>query len=520
MTFGFHQIELLESIAPYHADPTMIFNQLCGKRTSTLLLETAAINEKQNLKSMMVIDSALRISALGKIVILKAITINGAELLTLLDKVLPKEVKICSFKNGRKLIFPNIISMTDEDTHLQSLSIFDCLRLLTKIVIQPEQSSTAMFLAGLFSYDLVSYFESIPILTKGPKCPDYCFYLAETLLILDHQKYTCKLQSSLFTNNRSEKIRLQQRIKKLKKQLYQELQPIYSQKINNLTIKSNKNDEEYNKIIQYIKKSIYKGEIFQAVPSRQFFLPCPSPLATYQTLKKNNPSPYMFFMQDEIFTLFGASPESSLKYNANNRQIEIYPIAGTRPRGKHHDGTLNIDLDNRIECEMRSNHKELAEHFMLVDLARNDLARVCEPGSRYVADLIKVDRYSFVMHLVSRVVGKLRTNLDALHAYRACMNMGTLSGAPKIRAMQLIAEVEGERRGSYGGAIGYLTGNGSLDTCIVIRSAYIEQGIATVQAGAGIVLDSIPQIEAEESRNKALAVLHAIINTHSYRENI
>ena len=139
----------------------------------------------------------------------------------------------------------------------------------------------------------------------------------------------------------------------------------------------------------------------------------------------------MFFMQDNDFTLFGASPESSLKYDATSRQIEIYPIAGTRPRGRRADGSLDRDLDSRIELEMRTDHKELSEHLMLVDLARNDLARICTPGSRYVADLTKVDRYSYVMHLVSRVVGELRHDLDALHAYRACMNMGTLSGAPE-----------------------------------------------------------------------------------------
>ncbi|QOI11031.1 anthranilate synthase component 1 [Blochmannia endosymbiont of Colobopsis nipponica] len=516
MTFVFHNIELIEETAQYHDDPTMIFHQLCGQRTSTLLLESSEINKKRNLESMMIIDTALRISASGSIVTIKAITNNGAALLLLLDMMLPTEVKIYPFKNGRKLIFPTITPITDEDTNLKSISIFDCLRLLTKIIKQPISTAKTIFLGGLFSYDLVSYFEPIPIQTKGPRCPDYCFYLAETLLIMDHQKNTSKIQISLFTNNSCEKIRLQQRIKKLKQQLCcKKFKPIPSKSRNNLTIKYNKNDAEYSEIIKNVQNKIREGEIFQAVPSRKFFLPCPSPLATYQTLKINNPSPYMFFMQDEIFTLFGASPESSLKYNSDNRQIEIYPIAGTRPRGRNNDGTLNIDLDNRIECEMRSDHKELAEHLMLVDLARNDLARVCEPGSRYITDLIKVDRYPFVMHLVSKVVGKLNANLDALHAYRACMNMGTLSGAPKVRAMQIIAEIEGERRGSYGGAIGYLTDNGTLDTCIVIRSAYIENGIATVQTGAGIVLDSIPQEEAEESRNKALSVLNAIIKTHT-----
>ncbi|CAI6375801.1 unnamed protein product [Macrosiphum euphorbiae] len=210
-------------------------------------------------------------------------------------------------------------------------------------------------------------------------------------------------------------------------------------------------DLQYSSIIKKLQKLIQKGEIFQVVPSRKFFLTLNNSLAAYQELKKSNPSPYMFFMQDESFILFGASPESSLKYDEKTRQIELYPIAGTRPRGRKKDGTLDLDLDSRIDLEMRTNHKELAEHLMLVDLARNDLARICEPGSRYVSDLVKVDKYSHVRHLVSKVVGKLRGRLDALHAYSACMNMGTLTGAPKVRAMQLIAEYEKECRGSYGG---------------------------------------------------------------------
>ena len=189
---------------------------------------------------------------------------------------------------------------------------------------------------------------------------------------------------------------------------------------------------------------------------------------------------------------------------------QIYPIAGTRPRGFNADGSLSPDLDSRIELDLRLDKKELAEHIMLVDLARNDIARVSQPGTRHVADLLKVDRYSHVMHLVSRVCGTLELELDALHAYQACMNMGTLSGAPKVKATSLIREVEGKRRGSYGGAVGYLTGDGDMDTCIVIRSAFVKNKQAQIQAGAGVVFDSDPQSEANETRQKAQAVISAI----------
>lgn len=513
-----YQIELLHAQAPYRPDPTAMFNQLCGARPATLLLESAEIDKKHDLESMMVVDSALRITALGQTVTLQALSANGAALLPLLDAALPQQVTVITHPYGRELTFPETEQAVDEDARLRSLSVFDCLRLLLTLVGQPPDAPKAMFVGGLFAYDLVAGFESLPPLRPGQRCPDYCFYLAETLLILDHQQQTCELQCSLFSANTAEKQRLQHRLEQLQHQLTQAPEPIPPQVIDTMTLTCSQSDVEYGQIVRRMQQAIREGEIFQVVPSRRFSLPCPSPLAAYHTLKKSNPSPYMFFMQDNEFTLFGASPESSLKYDPDSGQIEIYPIAGTRPRGRRADGTLDADLDSRIALEMHADHKELAEHLMLVDLARNDLARICEPGTRYVADLTKVDRYSFVMHLVSRVVGQLRADLDVLHAYRACMNMGTLSGAPKVRAMQLIAEAEGERRGSYGGAIGYFTAAGALDTCIVIRSAYVEDGIATVQAGAGVVLDSVPQAEADESRNKARAVLRAIATAHDAKE--
>ena len=250
------------------------------------------------------------------------------------------------------------------------------------------------------------------------------------------------------------------------------------------------------------------------VPSRSFSLPCPDPISAYQKLKETNPSPYMFYLKDSDFILFGASPESAIKFTQETQDVEIYPIAGTRRRGFNKDGTINKDLDGRLELELRLDKKETSEHLMLVDLARNDVARISEPGTRHVAELLQVDRYSHVMHLVSRVVGKLRSDLDALHAYQACMNMGTLVGAPKISASNLVRKVEKKRRGSYGGAVGYINGNGDMDSCIVIRSAFVKDGIAQAQAGAGVVYDSVPQLEADETRSKAAAVLNAVALAH------
>ncbi|MFC6592996.1 anthranilate synthase component 1 [Deinococcus lacus] len=269
-------------------------------------------------------------------------------------------------------------------------------------------------------------------------------------------------------------------------------------------------DSAFMAQVQRLKDHIQAGDIYQAVPSRRFSLPCPDALAAYAELKRLNPSPYLFYLDAGEFELFGASPESALKFTAQTRQAELYPIAGTRPRGRGPSGDISPEEDARQELELRLDRKELSEHLMLLDLARNDLARVAVPGTRRVARLLEVDRYSQVMHLVSEVVAELRPELDALDAYRACMNMGTLSGAPKLEATRLLRELEGERRGSYGGAVGYLAGNGDMDTCIVIRSGFVQGGICTVQAGAGVVRDSDPAAETAETAQKARAVLLAV----------
>ena len=444
-------LELLTCEGAYRDNPTALFHQLCGDRPATLLLESADIDSKDDLKSLLLVDSALRITALGDTVTIQALSGNGEALLTLLDNALPAGVENEQLPNCRVLRFPPVSPLLDEDARLCSLSVFDAFRLLQNLLNVPKEEREAMFFGGLFSYDLVAGFEDLPQLSAENNCPDFCFYLAETLMVIDHQKKSTRIQASLFAPNEEEKQRLTARLNELRQQLTEAAPPLPVVSVPHMRCECNQSDEEFGGVVRLLQKAIRAGEIFQVVPSRRFSLPCPSPLAAYYVLKKSNPSPYMFFMQDNDFTLFGASPESSLKYDATSRQIEIYPIAGTRPRGRRADGSLDRDL-------------------------------------------------------------------DALHAYRACMNMGTLSGAPKVRAMQLIAEAEGRRRGSYGGAVGYFTAHGDLDTCIVIRSALVENGIATVQAGAGVVLDSIPQSEADETRNKARAVLRAIATAHHAQE--
>ncbi|MFC0179928.1 anthranilate synthase component 1 [Thorsellia kenyensis] len=518
------RISTLKMAIPYHKDPTQVFELLCLDKQDSLLLESAEIDSKDNLKSIMIIDSALKITLISKNLCIEAKSKNALVMLDFIRKNYPKELNLLS-SSENKLNFeiPLQDQHLDEDTRIKSVSVFDIFRLIQTFDKVDINNPNAIFLGGLFAYDLIYQYESLPEVVNETNCPDLCFYLAETMMFIDHQTQQSHLQATLFSDSPAERNSLLNRLNILHSQLDQKI-PIFLKnkviiedfhKLNINNVNVNFDDSTYCDQVSSLKNNILAGDIFQVVPSRRFSLACPKPLSAYQVLKKQNPSPYMFYMQDETFTLFGASPESALKYDSKSRQIEIYPIAGTRPRGKNPDGSINFDLDSRLEYEVRNDKKELAEHTMLVDLARNDLSRVCEPGSRYVADLTKVDRYSVVMHLVSRVVGTLRKDLDVLHAYFACMNMGTLTGAPKVKAMSLIAQTEKTKRGSYGGAIGYLNHQGCFDTCIVIRSAYVENDIAHVQAGAGVVLNSVPQLEADESRAKASAVINAIIKAHS-----
>ncbi|WP_390903217.1 anthranilate synthase component 1 [Vibrio cortegadensis] len=516
------KIDVLHTSIPYAQDPTRLFHTLCENKTDSLLLESAEIDSKQNLKSLLLIDAAVRIVCHGHKVVFNALTDNGRNLIKHLARNIHQHISSQLEENALTIIYQDDNASDDltnnlcldEDSRLREASSFDALRLVQHSFNLENQDKHAIFIGGLFAYDLVASFEPLGNAKATNQCPDYVFYVAETLMIVDHQTESCSLQASLFESTQVEKCQLEQRLEQINHQCQSLANLPAAQTVECTDAVPSVSDEDFCQTVRDLKEFVVKGDVFQVVPSRHFTLPCPSPLAAYKALKESNPSPYMFYMQDELFTLFGASPESALKYETDTNQVEIYPIAGTRRRGKHANGSINFDLDSRIELELRTDKKENAEHMMLVDLARNDVARISAAGTRHVADLLKVDRYSHVMHLVSRVIGQLREDLDALHAYQACMNMGTLTGAPKIRAMQLIRDVEQARRGSYGGAVGYLTGEGDLDTCIVIRSAYVENGMAQVQAGAGVVFDSDPQAEADETRGKAQAVISAIQDAH------
>ncbi len=265
---------------------------------------------------------------------------------------------------------------------------------------------------------------------------------------------------------------------------------------------------EYERVVEICKEAIRDGEVFQVVPSQRFDLDCSaSPLDVYRVLRTLNPSPYMYYLQVEDadgreFAVVGSSPESLVA--VKDGEVMTYPIAGSRPRGQ------TPEEDALLQKDLLADPKEIAEHIMLVDLARNDLARVCAPTSVEVVDFMAVNRYSHIMHICSTVVGRLERGASALDAFVATFPAGTLSGAPKPRAIALIDEVEPARRGFYGGAVGYFDFAGNMDVAIAIRTALIQSGVARVQAGAGIVADSVPEREAQETRDKAAAMIRAI----------
>lgn len=521
----FARSSTLKAALTYHSDPLRLYQHITQDAPHTMLLESAEIDSKDHLKSMVMTHAAMMIRCDGYQLTFTALTDNGASLLAPIALFFSTAVNVARDNLTLVVTLQKDTQLQDEDARLKSTSPLDGLRMFIQQIDcgahtegQTKPAFEDLFLGGVLAYDLIDTVEPLPAVpNRDNDCPDYLFYLAETLILIDHKLKQADIITHNFSRDSAQyaaiTATLSERVQRLSAQcktLGNSPADIPTLVAIDATEQVNISDEVFKQTIIDLKEHIIAGDIFQVVPSRSFSLPCPNTLGAYRALRLTNPSPYMFYFRGQDFTLFGASPESALKFDASSNQVEVYPIAGTRKRGKTATGEIDFDLDSRIELELRLDKKELSEHLMLVDLARNDIARISQSGSRKVAELLKVDRYSHVMHLVSRVTGQLRQDLDALHAYQACMNMGTLVGAPKVRASQLVRQAEKARRGSYGGAVGYLNALGDMDTCIVIRSAFVKNGTAFIQAGAGVVFDSDPQSEADETRQKAQAVISAI----------
>ena len=532
----------------YHADGGALLEQLTrsgllrtiagpadegsARPVDCVLLESADITTKASRTTVAVLEASARLTCWGGTVMAEALgavdaEAPGADGLAALARL---EEGLAEYVTDRSpgrltLTLPTICDddpTIEERERLTALSTIEPLRLLARAEVDHPHLPLE---AGAFAFDYLSTFESLPEVAQGANtCPDYLFYDARIILVVDHPTREATLVGASV-----DAADLERRMEALAVAIdgledsadsadaahaaFEAPAPaggVVSPGSRVLHAVPTTSDADFEAVVEEMRGYIADGDVYQVVPSRGFTIDCPDALAAYHVLRHANPSPYMFYLASSDFELFGASPESALLYSVRSGRVAIRPIAGTRPRGLHADGSVDHERDTRLELELRTDAKEVAEHVMLVDLARNDVARVSRPGTRSVQDLLRVDRYSRVMHLVSEVSGELAEDLDALDAFRASMTMGTLTGAPKLRAAELIRQAEGVRRGSYGGSVGYIRGDGELDTCIVIRSGFVSAGTALVQAGAGVVAASSPAAEAAETVHKARAVLEAV----------
>lgn len=362
---------------------------------------------------------------------------------------------------------------------------------------------------GYIGYNVISFFEDIPQEnTDDLELPSMYFMITDTLIIFDHVQHVIKIVTNAKVSGDPKKSydeaidKINNLVNKIKRHEPPSMVEL-PRKTPGANVRSNLRKKEFEEMVVKAKEYIRAGDIIQVVLSQRFSvkISC-DPFNIYRALRSVNPSPYMYYIKGDGFHIIGSSPE--LLVRCEGCVVETRPIAGTRPRG------LTEKEDERLEKELLSNIKERAEHIMLVDLGRNDLGRVCQSGSVKVTDFMVIERYSHVMHIVSNVIGKLRKDKDQFEVLISAFPAGTVTGAPKIRAMEIIDELENINRGPYAGAIGYFSFSGNLDSAITIRTVIVKGNTAYIQAGAGIVSDSIPSREYQETVNKAKGMIKAI----------
>ncbi|MFH1777619.1 MAG: anthranilate synthase component I [Candidatus Omnitrophota bacterium] len=373
-------------------------------------------------------------------------------------------------------------------------------------------------MVGFVSYDAVRHFENIPDKNNDDLgVPECVFVLTETLVVFDHLAHKIKIIANAYVDGPDNLLRSYQLAQKNINQIKRLLTcPVIEQKRTTrhrskkpkIKIVSNMPKSQFIKIVERAKKYIRDGDIIQVVLSQRFKINfSKDPFDIYRSLRSINPSPYMFFLRFDKFQLIGSSPEVLVR--CEGETVEVRPIAGTRRRG------YDELEDEKLEKELLNDPKERAEHIMLVDLGRNDIGRVCLKGSVHVSRLMVIEKYSHVMHIVSNVLGRRDKRYDRFDVLRAAFPAGTVTGAPKIRAMEIIDELEGIKRGPYAGCVGYFSFSGNFDSCITIRTILAKDNVAYIQAGAGIVADSIPGLEFKETQNKARALIKAIEMTEA-----
>ena len=378
-----------------------------------------------------------------------------------------------------------------------------------KIKMPKQLPSMSSMLVGYFSYDVIRYIEKIPNNCKDNlKVPDVRLSRPKNLVIYDNVKKKIFYIENVYADTKIKNYEQSYHAINERFNLYEDFEKIklpeqFTFKPNKNFIKSNTSKEKFKSLVKKAKTYIEKGDIFQVVLSQRFERKINKrPIEIYNHLRKSNPSPFMFYFNYKDFNILGSSPEILVRLRGG--EITIRPIAGTRPRGK------NSKEDKKYELDLLKDKKELAEHLMLLDLGRNDVGKVSKVGTVKVTENFKVEKYSHVMHIVSNVIGKFNNKFSLFETLLSGFPAGTVSGAPKIRAMEIIDELEKNKRKLYAGGIGYFTPNGEFDTCIALRTALIKDKIYYVQAGAGVVADSKPEKEYAETVNKAKALMKAV----------
>ena len=491
-----------------------------GTKPHQLFFESADIIPFYGKMSIIVFDPCLRVSGRGTAFRLEALDTTGERFLNALEPAISQWATCC--REDRRLLsgaIPPLNRDLDEMSRLREVTPFHVLRAILhklKPATMPEHLFCGLF--GAITYDFVDTFESLPPPHEDPQGEDdYFFYYGNNILMADHEGGMLNIICNALVFREEDSVpafvEATERIEKIGKLLGEEKKSEpEAHRSCAMEVSDEFEKEEFIAIVEQMKKHIVAGDVFQVVPSRTLTVKgIPPPWQIYRVLRRINPSPYMFYLHDGRGVLLGASPEMLLRVSSagGKRIVQTRPIAGTRPRGLV-KGVIDTELDARHEVSLKTDFKELAEHSMLIDLGRNDIAKVSRPGTRIVVNPYSTEKYSHVQHLVTTVQGELRDDLDAFHAYLSAMNAGTLTGAPKLKAMELLRTREKFKRGFYGGAAGYFSINGDMDSCIVIRSMRTIGDCAYLRAGAGIVYDSVPELEFEETGRKLAATVHAI----------
>lgn len=499
-------------------EPLSYFSKVSdyGRKENSIMLESAEIVTRYGELSLGTSNPCLKLIGRGSSFKITALNDFGRKFLAFIKN----DFNFCNSVKYKKTCIEGTLKPArknvSESERLHLKTHFDIIRKILfkfKPTTKPVTPYCGFF--GAIAYDFIDQFEDLPDPNSDIiENPDYELYFVDNLFLIDHKlNKTFFIANALLMDDDYEQTynRCKAIIDDYEGLLSAQVPKPKQALINSQQTKTDTTKDEFISIVKKLKEHINNGDIFQAVPSRTCITSYKSePLDTYKQLKSSNPSPYMFYIKNKESILLGSSPEKYLSVAGDeNKIVELKPIAGTKPRGIV-DSKINIDLDNKYESELKTDFKELAEHTMLIDLARNDVARISKPGTRKLTNLFSIEKYSHVQHLVSTVRGELKNGFDMFHAYLGVMNMGTLTGAPKIEAMKLIRRYEKTKRGFYGGSVVYFTPHGEMDSAITIRSIILKNNQAFIRAGAGIVYDSVPENEFYETERKMSACLNAI----------